>query len=122
MKDSYYCSERTIRKNHAHGYDTGPNGLVLKALHRSQLAVAAGSLCSNTMDLVAWNKALHGGKVLKPESYKEMTSPGVLTMAQGSGTEWASGSRTPTAAAPSRHGGGINGFLSESEYYPTTIS
>ena len=31
MKDSYYCSERTVRKNHAHGYDTDQaGGLVLK--------------------------------------------------------------------------------------------
>src|SRR6058998_2877497 len=30
MKDSYYCSERAIHKNHAHGYDTDRDGLVLK--------------------------------------------------------------------------------------------
>jgi len=118
MKDSYYCSERTIRKNHAHGYDTDRNGLVLKAYLDHSWPFAAGSLCSNTVDLVAWNKALHGGKVLKPESYKEMTSPGVLNdgtrlrYGMGIGLSDTDGRRTIS------HGGGINGFLSESEYFP----
>jgi CubicO group peptidase (beta-lactamase class C family) len=118
MKDSYYCSERTIRKNHAHGYDTDRNGLVLKAYVDHTWPYAAGSLCSNTLDLVAWNKALHGGKVLKAESYTEMMSPGVLNdgtrirYGMGIGLSDTDGRRTIS------HGGGINGFLSESEYYP----
>lgn len=32
-----------------------------------------GGVVSNTGDLIRWYKALHGGKVLKPESYKLMT-------------------------------------------------
>jgi CubicO group peptidase (beta-lactamase class C family) len=118
MKDSYYCSERTIHKNHAHGYDTDRGGLVLKAYLDHSWPYAAGSLCSNTIDLVAWNKALHGGKVLKADSYKEMTSPGVLNdgtrirYGMGIGLSDTDGRRTIS------HGGGINGFLSESAYYP----
>jgi len=118
MKDSYYCSERTIRKNHAHGYDTDRNGLVLKAYLDHTWPYAAGSLCSNAPDLVAWNKALHGGKVLKAESYKEMTSPALLN--DGTRTRYGMGiglSDTDGRRSLS-HGGGINGFLSESEYYP----
>src|SRR5438552_10865351 len=75
MKDSYYCSERAIHKNHAHGYDTDRDTLVLKAYVDHSWPYAAGSLCSNATDLVAWNKAVHGGKVWKPESYREKTSP-----------------------------------------------
>jgi CubicO group peptidase (beta-lactamase class C family) len=44
IKDSYYCSERTIRKNHAHGYDTDRNGPVLKACLDHTWPYAAGSL------------------------------------------------------------------------------
>src|SRR5213083_2207471 len=51
MKDSYYCSERAIHKNHAHGYDTERNTLVLKAYLDHSWPFAAGSLCSNTTDL-----------------------------------------------------------------------
>lgn len=118
MKSSYYCSERTIHKNHAHGYDTDESTLVLKAYLDHSWPYAAGSLCSNAVDLVAWNTALHGGKVLTAASYKEMTSPGVLNdgtpIRYGMGIGLADiGGRHAVA-----HGGGINGFLSESEYYP----
>ena len=118
MKDSYYCSERTIRKNHAHGYDTDRNGLVLKAYLDHTWPYAAGSLCSNAIDLVAWNKALHGGKVLKADSYREMTSPGTLN--DGTRTRYGMGiSLSDTDGRRTIfHGGGINGFLSESAFYP----
>ena len=36
---------------------------------------AAGALFSTPTDLAAWDLALIGGKVLKPESFKLMTSP-----------------------------------------------
>ena len=118
MKDSYYCSERAIHKNHAHGYDTDRTGLVLKGYLDHSWPFAAGSLCSTTLDLVAWNKALHGGKILKPDSYREMTSPGVLN----DGTKIRYGMGISLTGTDGRrtilHGGGINGFLAESEYYP----
>lgn len=118
MKNSYYCSEQAIHKNHAHGYDTGTDGLVLKKYLDHAWPYAAGSLCSNTADLVAWNQALHGGKVLRPESYKAMTSPAALN----DGTPIRYGMGIALAPTDGRrtiaHSGGINGFLSESEYYP----
>ena len=118
MTDSYYCSERAIHKNHAHGYDTVRDVLALKAYLDHSWLYAAGSLCSSATDLVAWNKALHGGKVLKPESYREMTSPALLN--GGAAVRYGMGiSLTETDARRTiSHGGRINGFLSESEYYP----
>ena len=118
MPDSYYCSERTIHKNHAHGYDTEDNRLVLKGYIDHNWPYSAGSLCSNTTDLVAWTRALHGGKVLKPDSYRELTSPGTLN----DGTKIRYGLGIGLADIGGRraiaHGGGINGFLSDVEYYP----
>jgi CubicO group peptidase (beta-lactamase class C family) len=118
MRDSYYCSERAIHKNHAHGYDTVGHVLVLKAYLDHSWPYAAGSLCSSAPDLVAWNKALHGGKVLKPESYRDMTSPALLndgtTVRYGMGISLVETDGRRTIS----HSGGLNGFLSESEYYP----
>jgi CubicO group peptidase (beta-lactamase class C family) len=118
MPDSYYCSEKTIHKNHAHGYDTEGGQLVLKGYLDHLWPYSAGSLCSNATDLVAWTRALHGGQVLKPESYREMTSPGTLN----DGTRIRYGLGIGVADIGGRraiaHGGGINGFLSEVEYYP----
>jgi CubicO group peptidase (beta-lactamase class C family) len=120
MKDSSYCSERVIQKNKVQGYDTAPNGtLVLKGYLDHSWPYAAGSLCSSAHDLVLWNRALHGGKVLSPASYRELTTPGRLNdgaeirYAMGLGIVTTAGRRVIT------HGGGINGFLSHAAYYPS---
>jgi CubicO group peptidase (beta-lactamase class C family) len=39
---------------------------------------AAGALRSTAADMARWNAALYGGKLLKPESLKEMLAPGRL--------------------------------------------
>lgn len=118
MPDSYYCSERTIRKRHAHGYDAGPDGLQLKGYLNHLWPYAAGSLCSTTADLVAWTRALHGGRVLSAASYTEMTTPAVLN--DGTATRYGYGIGVADLGGRRAiaHGGGINGFLSEVQYYP----
>ena len=118
MKDSSYCSERVIQKNKVHGYDTANGSLVLKGYLNHSWPYAAGSLCSSAFDLARWNRALHGGEVLKPQSYRAMTTPGTLNdgarvrYAMGVGVLSVGGRRVIS------HGGGINGFLSHAEYYP----
>jgi CubicO group peptidase (beta-lactamase class C family) len=118
MTNSYYCDERSIRKGHAHGYQKDGDALVLKPFLSHLWPYSAGSLCSNAADLVAWNKSLHGGQLLKPESYSQMTSPGVLN----DGTKLRYGMGLALYDTDGRrtigHGGSISGFLSESEYYP----
>ena len=61
VPDSRYCSERDVVKRRAHGYDMGPTGLLRAAYLDHLWPFAAGSLCSTAWDLVAWNRALHGG-------------------------------------------------------------
>ena len=118
MIDSSYCSERTIQKRKVHGYDTVNGSLVLKGYLDHSWPYAAGSLCSTAHDLVLWNRALHGGKVLSAESYRAMITPATLNdgsplrYAMGLGITNASGRRLIS------HGGGINGYLSQLDYYP----
>jgi CubicO group peptidase (beta-lactamase class C family) len=118
MTDSSYCSERVIQKNKVHGFDTENGALVLKSYIDHSWPYAAGSLCSTAHDLALWNRALHGGKVLKPESYRAMTTPG--TLADGSPVRYAMGVAVLDVGGRRvlSHGGGINGFLSHAEYYP----
>ncbi|MDB4891517.1 MAG: hypothetical protein JWL61_3372 [Gemmatimonadetes bacterium] len=118
MDDSRYCSENAVVKRRAHGYDTGPNGLVRAAYLDHLWPYAAGSLCSTAGDLVAWNRALHGGKILSPASYREITTPGMLN--DGSRLRYAKGLAVHELAGHRviEHGGGINGFLSASNYLP----
>ena len=119
MEDSYYCSEFEVRADRAHGYDAaGPTRLVRARYLDHTWPYAAGSLCSTVADLVRWNRALHGGQVLSPESYRAMTTPAPLEdgtevrYAMGLGVDEVQGRRSIT------HGGGINGFLSDGRYYP----
>jgi CubicO group peptidase (beta-lactamase class C family) len=119
MQDSSYCSERVIQKNKVQGYDTAPNGtLVLKGYLDHSWPYAAGSLCSSAHDLVLWNRALHGGKVLSPASYRELTTPGRLN--DGAEIRYAMGLGVVNTAGRKviTHGGGINGFVSHAAYYP----
>jgi CubicO group peptidase (beta-lactamase class C family) len=117
MRDSYYCSETVVHRNHAHGYDTADGQLVLKGYLDHTWPYAAGSLCSTAPDLAVWLNALHGGRVLTPESYRTMTTPAVLN--DGTRTRYAFGLGVSDVSGRRliAHGGGINGFLSETEYY-----
>ncbi|GIW51737.1 MAG: hypothetical protein KatS3mg081_1092 [Gemmatimonadales bacterium] len=118
MQDSRYCSERAVIKRRAHGYDMGPLGLMRAAYLDHTWPYAAGSLCSTARDLVAWNKALHGGKILAPDSYRELITPGTLN--DGTRLRYAKGLVVDSMLGRRviHHGGGINGFLSDLKYFP----
>jgi CubicO group peptidase (beta-lactamase class C family) len=118
MPGSYYCSESAIHRHHAHGYDTDNGTLVVKGFISHTWPYSAGSLCSTASDLSAWLAALHGGRILSADSYRAMTTPASLS----DGTKTRYGFGVGVAELGGRravfHGGGINGFLSEVEYFP----
>lgn len=119
MADSRYCSESAVVKRRAHGYDTAPNGQLVRAAYLDHTwPYAAGSLCSTVGDLVAWTRALHGGRILGPDAYHQLVTPGTLN--DGTPLRYAKGlAVTPVAGHPSiHHSGGINGFLSELDWFP----
>lgn len=119
MTDSYYCSESGVRPRRAHGYDAlGPDSLIRARYLDHRWPYAAGSLCSTVADLVRWNQALHGGRVLSAASYREMTTPDPLE--DGTAVRYAMGLGVdaPGGRRQIAHGGGINGFVSDGRYYP----
>ncbi|MEO6447367.1 MAG: serine hydrolase domain-containing protein [Gemmatimonadaceae bacterium] len=118
MADSRYCSESAIIPRKAHGYDMGPTGLQNKGYIVHTYPYAAGSLCSTAGDLLAWNLTLHGGKVLSPAAYQELITPGTLN--DGTRLRYAKGLAVHTFRGHRtiEHGGGINGYLSESAWFP----
>ncbi len=118
MNNSYYCDERKVVKNRAHGYDMGEHGLMRAQYIDHTWPYAAGSLCSTVEDLAKWNYALHNGKVLSEAMYKELTTP--VTLNNGSVTRYADGLTITDFNGKTRieHGGGIPGFLSENAFFP----
>jgi CubicO group peptidase (beta-lactamase class C family) len=118
MANTYYCNERKITKNRAHGYDGGPSGLERAAYLDHTWPYSAGSLCSTVEDLEKWNDALHHGKILSESAYKEFITP--VSLNDGTLTHYAKGV-TVTEWKGKRlieHGGGIFGFLSQNSYFP----
>jgi CubicO group peptidase (beta-lactamase class C family) len=117
MSHSYYCSESAIHHHHAHGYDTVNGALVLKGFISHVWPYSAGSLCSTASDLSLWLAALHGGRLLSADSYRAMTTP--TSLADGTKVRYGFGVGVAQLGGRSAifHGGGINGFLSEVEYF-----
>jgi CubicO group peptidase (beta-lactamase class C family) len=118
MPDSRYCDERAVIKRRANGYDMSPNGLLRAGYIDHTYPYSAGSLCSTVGDLVAWTQALHGGRVLSAESYRELITPDTLN--DGTRLRYAKGLSVNDISGHRaiHHGGGINGFLSELAYFP----
>lgn len=83
---------------------------------------AAGALFSTPTDLAAWDLALTGGKVLKPESFKLMTTPRRLNDGTVSnyGCGLAMGERGGVAFLS--HSGAVNGFHALNIVVPSTRS
>src|SRR6185369_14746703 len=78
MKRSMYCHSEENIERRAHGYQVR-NGQIRRApTNVHTWPFSAGSLCSTAGDLVTWLEALHGGKVLSPNSYAEMIAPAKL--------------------------------------------
>jgi len=119
MKNSYYGDVQPIIKNRADGYSEGSPGTYVHADYLSMTQpYAAGSLLSTVEDLYIWTKAVHSGKVLKPESLKKAFTPHILPNGHDTryGYGWQIGNVLGSITI--EHGGGINGFLSTLMYIP----
>lgn len=91
----------------------------------------AGAMRASATDLSKWNAALFGGKVLKPESFRAMITPGRLNNGQLSSTAmpkkdaqgpseygYALGINKIEGHTRIGHGGGIHGFNSSLQEFP----
>ena len=118
MENTFYCSSSAVQKNRVYGYNFSPNGLQQKPYLNHLWPYAAGSLCSNTDDLLTWMKALHSGKVLENKEYQLMIAPAKLN--DGTALRYGMGLLPYNMYGHYQigHGGGIHGFLSETRYFP----
>lgn len=120
MKNSYFDDAKPLIKNRASGYSQGDvAGNFINAPYLSMTQPhAAGSLLSTVEDLNTWTRALHGGKVLKPESLKKATTPYILP--NGTNTHYGYGLQMGNllGSLTVEHSGGIHGFLSDLVYLP----
>ncbi len=101
MKDSGYDLAEKIIPRRAAGY--AQDGKNTDFLDMS-LPYAAGSLYSTVGDLLKWDHALYGGKVVSADSLAKMTTPGKGDYGYGLVIQEKDGRKVIG------HGGGINGF------------
>jgi CubicO group peptidase (beta-lactamase class C family) len=83
---------------------------------------AAGGLYASASDLARWDLALASSKVLKPESYRLMTTP--RTLVNGKSTSYGCGLSIGQQEGETvlRHGGAVSGFLAYNTCIPRTKS
>ena len=113
MKDSGYDSNTEVIPRHAVGYAPGPGGPVVAGYIDMSIPFSAGGLYSTTGDLLRWEQALYGGKVLTAASLRKMTTPFRENYALGLGVrKTASGDRIFS------HSGGLEGFNTWVGYLP----
>ena len=75
-----------------------------------------GGLCSTVMDLASWNSALHGGRVLAPETLAMMTTPRGAAAARGYG--FGVMSIVVSGHREISHSGQFAGFSAFNAWYP----
>lgn len=102
-----FGDEKVLIRGMVGGYTEGPQPAPYLSMMQP---AAAGALVSTVEDLAKWTLALHGGKVLKPESYARMVRS--YPMAGGGETHYGFGLgiRESQGRRLLWHNGGINGF------------
>jgi len=112
MKDTGLGSTGGLIQDRAYGYAPESGGLRMADPVPFTSNFAAGGLYSNGDDVAKWLIALRSGRVLKPESYTEMTTEGPYSYGYGLRIDKQPG-KTDIS-----HAGRVSGFASETEYFP----
>ena len=119
LRETRYCDTDPVVPERAVGYYRESDGSFHNAPWISMTQpFSAGSLCATARDLVRWNQALHGGRVISAASYRAMTAPeGGATTAPvryGYGLIVDSLAGSPMIT----HGGAIHGFMAANAWFP----
>lgn len=118
LSHTYYCRNQPLIEHRAEGYATDAGHLVNDEPLSMTSPFSAGALCSTIGDLVRWTARLHGGRVVSPASYHEMTTPPKLPDGKDTGYGFGLGIGALNGHRRISHGGGINGFATYLSYYP----
>jgi D-alanyl-D-alanine carboxypeptidase len=119
LRQTSYCPSRTTDTTHAAGYDVQGDNVRPAAYLSMTHPYSAGALCSTVRDLVKWQRALAGGRVVSTASLARMTTPDTLGFT-GPRLNYGYG-LAPGQLGGKRsvgHGGGVHGFTTASMYFP----
>lgn len=114
-----YPGEQTIIPGMASGYSLRPGQEIKQsALLSMTQPHAAGALVADVDALWQWNRLLHGGKLLKAETYQQMITPTAAAAEADAKYGFGISLGRLRGMQELQHGGGINGFVSLLVYLP----
>lgn len=118
MEATSHCDSRDTGSRRVRGHLETAGGLDPLPVMDLDWSVGAASLCSTARDLLSWNAALHGGRLLSDDAYAELVAPGVLS--GGMRSRYAAGLMVDSIfdRAVFRHGASLPGFRGYLAYYP----
>jgi CubicO group peptidase (beta-lactamase class C family) len=112
MRDTGVDNGTDVVDDLASGYRLQAGKIVHSEFVDMRIPFAAGDVYSTAGDLARWEEGLYGGKLLRPESLKKMTTPGMGSFGLGVVVQQEQGERVIS------HTGGIQGFVADLRYYP----
>lgn len=116
-----YPGETSIVAGMASGYgQLDDNPATTASLLSMTQPHAAGALVADLTALWQWNRTLHEGKVLKPDTYTQMVTPTGAAAENGGNYGFGITTGSLRGLTSLQHGGGINGFSSLLLYIPET--
>jgi D-alanyl-D-alanine carboxypeptidase len=118
LRQTSYCPSRPTDPSFADGYSSGGGTVKPAEFLAMSHPFSAGALCSTVRDLVIWQRALAGGRVVNAKSFALMTTADTLN--NGKRLNYGFG-LVPGMLGTHRsigHGGGVNGFTTSSIFFP----
>lgn len=117
LGSSSYCHNSRLIPRRAQGYALDQGRIVNDHPISMNIPGAAGALCSTVLDLLAWQRALDGGRVLGSRWLTAMRTGQVKS---GASSQYGYGVGIGALQGRSQvaHSGGINGFSSWLAAYP----
>jgi|GEM_PF-524382 CubicO group peptidase (beta-lactamase class C family) len=122
MSRSAYCADAPADTISATGYDrAGPDP---KAGYRAAAPLsmtapyAAGALCATAPDLLRWQAALTGGRVITAATYARMSRSDTLADGRPTGYGWGLYAARLAGRRLVHHAGDINGFSGQQLWLP----
>jgi D-alanyl-D-alanine carboxypeptidase len=115
----HHCRSLPVGPEEARGHTLDGTLIVASPPENMNWAWGDGGLCGNVLDLARWTRLLHKGAVLKPHSWREMTSATRLHDGREIDYGFALSLVALDDVPSTAHNGLMFGYSARAAYYPT---